>query len=331
MGKGAILSGLLHLAVVLLAVFGLPWLYDTNEELQATPVTVISEAQFAGLKNQKPPAQQKMQEQPKDREIPPAPPAPEVAQPQPEPDEPAPPEPQPAQEPAVQPEPPQQAERQQPAVQPQPPPEPPQQVVAPAPPPQPKPEPVQPPEPQVAEAQPKPVPPKKPNPPKKKDEPKKKEDTKQKAKPKDEQVASDDTSFLKDIEKKLKKNQKKSESTPQQQAALPQDNYDGPPLSEGEKDLIKQQIEENSLVDPGMPGIEGFVVEVKVVLNPDGSVQSAKADFSKSNGHPNWGIFARTCERSVQKSSPLHMPPDKPYAAWKEMTLVFHGKEMAHL
>jgi len=64
---------------------------------------------------------------------------------------------------------------------------------------------------------------------------------------------SDDASFLKDIEKKLKKNQKKSEATPQQQAALPQDNYDGPPLSEGEKDLIKQQIEENSSVDPACP------------------------------------------------------------------------------
>jgi hypothetical protein len=329
MGKGAIFSGLLHLAVVLLAIFGLPWLYDTNEELQVAPVTVISEAQFAELKNQKPPAQQRKQEQPKDKEIPPAPPAPEVAQPQPEPEEPAPPEPARAAEPAPQPQPPpepqQQAEEPPPVVQPEPPPEPQQQAVAPEPPPQPKPEPVPPPEPQVAEAQTKPVPPKKPAPPKKKD------DAKLKEKPKDEQVASDDASFLKDIEKKLKKNQKKSESTPQQQAALPQDNYDGPPLSEGEKDLIKQQIEENSLVDPGMPGIEGFIVEVKVVLNPDGTVQTAKADFSKSNGHPNWGIFARTCERSVYKSSPLRMPADKPYAAWKEMTLVFHGKEMAHL
>jgi len=59
MGKGAILSGLLHLAVLLLAVFGLPWLYDTSEVLQATPVSVISEAQFAELKNQRPPAQQR--------------------------------------------------------------------------------------------------------------------------------------------------------------------------------------------------------------------------------------------------------------------------------
>ena len=67
MGKGAILSGLLHLAVLLLAVFGLPWFYDTNEVLQATPVSVISEAQFQELQSKTPPAQQKKQEQPKDQ------------------------------------------------------------------------------------------------------------------------------------------------------------------------------------------------------------------------------------------------------------------------
>jgi outer membrane biosynthesis protein TonB len=332
MGKSAILSGLLHLAVLLLAVFGLPWLHNTNEVIEATPVTTISAAQFAQRQSKKPPAQKK-QEEPKQQEIPPAPAAPDVAQPEPDPEEPAPPEPAPAVEPAPQPppEPPQQAELPpepprppEPAVQPEPPqPEP--QVIAPEPPPQPKPEPVPAQEPQVAEAQPKPVPPKKPQPPKKKEEPKKKEQ------PKQEQVAADDTSFLKDIEKKLKKNQKKSQPQPQQQAALPPSDYDGPPLTQGEKDLIKQQIEDHTSIDPGMQGLDGFIVEVKVIMNPDGSVQSAKVDYSKSNPHPNWHIFAEACARAVNKSSPLRMPPEKPYEAWKQMTLVFHGKEMAHL
>jgi outer membrane biosynthesis protein TonB len=329
MGKGAILSGLLHLAVVLLAVFGLPWLYDTNEVLQATPVSVISEAQFAELKNQKPPAQQKKPDQPKDKEIPPAPKAPDVAQPEPEPEPPPEPEPQQAAEPPPQPqpppEPPQQAEQQQPAVQPEPPPEPPPQVVTPEPPPQPKPEPVQPPEPQVAEAQPKPVPPKKPTPPKKKDEPKKKEDTKQKE-PKEE-VALDD--FLKNVEKKLKKNQKKSQPQPQQQqAALPQDNYDGPPLSEGEKDMIREQVRANWITDGGMQGIEDMIVVLNVQMNPDGSVVSADIDRSSSNGYPTWPIFADSCRRAVLKSSPLRMPPEKPYAAWRFMKLRFSAREL---
>jgi hypothetical protein len=42
-------------------------------------------------------------------------------------------------------------------------------------------------------------------------------------------------------------------------------------------------------------------------------------------------IFAETCRRAVYKSSPLRMPPEKPYEAWKEMTLVFHWNEMARM
>ena len=326
MGKGAVLSGLLHLTVVLLAVFGLPWLYDTNEVLQLTPVSVISEAQFAELKNQKPPAQQKKPDQPKDKEIPPAPKAPDVAQPEPEPEPPPEPEPQQAAEPPPQPqpapEPPPQAEPQQPAVQPEPPPEPPQQVVTPEPPPQPKPEPVQPPEPQVAEAQPKPVPPKKPTPPKKKDEPKKKKDE-----PK-ERSLDDIIGGLVNKDKDKDRKKKPAQQQAEQQAALPQDSYDGPPVSEGEKDAIRQQIKGNWIIDIGMQGLEEMTVEVKVRMNPDGSVVSAKADPNSSNGHPNWPIYARSCENAVLKSSPLRMPPDKPYQAWATMTLVFNAREM---
>ncbi len=333
MGKSAVLSGLLHLAVVLLTVFGLPWLYDTNEVLQPTPVSVISEAQFADLKNPKPPAQQKKQEQPKEQEIPPAPPAPDVAQPEPEPEEPAPPEPappEPVAQPEPPPEPPQQAEQQQPVVQPEPPPEPPQeQVVAPEPPPEPEPQPVPPPEPQVAEAQPKPVPPKKPEPQKKKEDPKKKK-KKEKEKPKQEQVATDDISFLKDIEKKLKKNQKKSQPQ-QQQAALPPDKYDGPPLSEGEKDMIREQVRANWITDAGMQGLEDMLVVLDVQMNPDGSVVSAEIDRSSSNGNPTWPIFAESCRRAVLKSSPLRMPPEKPYAAWKTMKLRFSARDLLGL
>jgi len=316
MGKGAVFSGILHLAVLLLAVFGLPWFYDTNEVLQATPVTVISEAQLAELQSKTPPAQPKKQEHPKAQEIPPAPKAPDVAAPEPEPEPPPP-------EPAPQPQPEAKAEQeQQPVVQPDPPqPEP--QVVAPEPPPQPQPQPVPPPEPQVAEAQPKPVPPKKPKPPKK-EEPKKPE------KPKEDQVAADDTSFLKDIEKKLKKNQKKTtaQSAPEQQAERPQDNYDGPPLSEGEKDVIRQQIKQNWIIDIGMQGLEDMTVSVHVRMNPDGSVQSVTVDQGSSNGNPNWPIYAESCRRAVLKSNPLRMPQDKPYAAWATMTLDFSAREM---
>ena len=187
-------------------------------------------------------------------------------------------------------------------------------------------------EPKVAEAQPKPLPPQKPKPPKKQDPPKK-------DKPKDETAEDDTASFLQNVENKLKKNQaaaqkqQKTAASPaaQQEANLPQQDYNGPPLSEGEKDMIKEQIENNALVDPGMPGLQDAIVEVKVVVNPDGTVQSANYDPNKSNGQPNWTIFAESCRRAVFKSSPLRMPPEKPYEAWKEMTLVFHWNEMARM
>lgn len=100
---------------------------------------------------------------------------------------------------------------------------------------------------------------------------------------------------------------------------------------EAEKDTVRHQVESHMRIDPGMAGLEKFVVEIVVVMNPDGSVQSARIDPSGDNGHPNWRVFADQCLRAVLKSSPLRMPPDQPYQAWKTMTFVFHGREMSRL
>jgi hypothetical protein len=98
--------------------------------------------------------------------------------------------------------------------------------------------------------------------------------------------------------------------------------------SETNKGVVRQQIEDHLAIDPGMAGLEGFVVEIDVIMNPDGSVQSAKIEPSRDDGNPNWKQFAEACVRAVLKSSPLKMPPDKPYELWRRMTLVFHGREM---
>ena len=325
MGKGAILSGLLHLAVLLLAVFGLPWLYDTNEVLQATQISVISEAQLKELQSKVPPAQSKKQEEPKDQEIPPAPKAPDVAQPEPEPEPPPEPEPQQAAEPPPQPqpppEPPQQAEQPPPPVQPEPPPEPPKQVVAPEPPPQPKPEPVPPPQPQVAEAQPKPVPPKKPNPPKKKDEPKKPE-------PK-ERSLDDIINGLANKDKEKKK--KPAPQPPVQQAAVPPDEqYDGPPVSQSEKEAIAEQVARCWSVPLGMEGVSDMFVDIRAVFNPDGSVVSVEfADPSAVTAKgSDYHAFADSAKRAVWKCKQFKMPADKPYQSWKEITFTFNPRDM---
>jgi hypothetical protein len=100
---------------------------------------------------------------------------------------------------------------------------------------------------------------------------------------------------------------------------------------ERDKDAVRRQVEDHLRIDPGMAGLEDFIVEIDVVMNPDGSVQSAKIDSARDNSHPNWKLFAQECLRAVLGASPLKMPPDKPYEAWKTITLVFHAREMLQL
>ena len=78
-----------------------------------------------------------------------------------------------------------------------------------------------------------------------------------------------------------------------------------------------------------MDGLETMAVQIDVEMNPDGSVQAAKIDPAGDNGNPNWRQFAAACLRAVLKSSPLRMPADKPYAAWKHITLIFDAHDLA--
>lgn len=102
-------------------------------------------------------------------------------------------------------------------------------------------------------------------------------------------------------------------------------------LGEKDKDAVRAQIEANFLLDPRMAGLEEMVVVVSVSMNPDGSVASSELDPSTDNGQPNWKLFAQSCLRAVEKSSPLTMPRDLPYNAWKEITLRFEGRTMANM
>lgn len=105
-----------------------------------------------------------------------------------------------------------------------------------------------------------------------------------------------------------------------EQSAFPAQSGDEP---------VREQIQSNWVLDAGMDGLETMVVEIAVEMNPDGSVQSAKIDPSTDNGNPNWPVFAESCRRALFKSSPLRMPRDKPYEAWRRMTLRFAGKEIS--
>ena len=118
--------------------------------------------------------------------------------------------------------------------------------------------------------------------------------------------------------------QQAPDSTAAAPAADPDDSF-----SEGEKDGVRRQVEKNWIADPGLPGLETMEVLIIVEMNPDGSVQSLRYDPASIRDDPNWKLFADSCRRAIMRASPLQMPADKPYAAWKKMTLVFYGRDMA--
>jgi outer membrane biosynthesis protein TonB len=102
-------------------------------------------------------------------------------------------------------------------------------------------------------------------------------------------------------------------------------------FSQREKDGVRRQIERYWLIDPSMPGLETMEAAVIVEFNPDGSVQSARVAPTSIRHDPNWKLFAEACLRAVTRASPLKMPPDKPYAAWKTITFRFNAREMLGL
>ena len=100
-------------------------------------------------------------------------------------------------------------------------------------------------------------------------------------------------------------------------------------FSQREQDAVRRQIEDHWIIDAGMPGLEQMHVAITVDMNPNGSVQSASFDRAEIKDDPNWKLFAESCRRAIFRASPLRMPPDKPYALWKKMTLVFSARDLA--
>jgi hypothetical protein len=105
-----------------------------------------------------------------------------------------------------------------------------------------------------------------------------------------------------------------------EQSASPAQSWD---------EIVRDQIRGNWIVDAGMAGLEDMVVVIFVEMNRDGSVQSAQIDRSTARDDPNWQVFAESCRRAIFRSSPLRMPADKPYQAWKTIRLKFSGRELS--
>lgn len=98
-----------------------------------------------------------------------------------------------------------------------------------------------------------------------------------------------------------------------------------------EIDVIRRQIEACWNIPAGARNAENLIVSIRVWVNPDGTVSDAKIiDSSRMNSDPFFRSAAESALRAVlnPRCSPLQIPPKK-YDQFKELVLNFNPKEAA--
>ncbi len=285
MRKAVLLSGTLHLTVILLLVVGLPSFVSVPD---VAPPIAVELAELEDLA-QKPMPKPKPKPEPEKK-------------PEPAPE----PEPEPAQQEAKLPPP-------TPAPAPEPEPEPEEAAV-----PEPVPEPPQP------EAKPEPVEEAKQLPPEPPRKPELKVAEKKPEKPPEDRL----TSILKNVEK-LK----------QQQAAKPapseEEEFQAPRPKTSQLEInelaraIQQQMSSCWRVEPGARDADEMVVEIRVILNRDGSVrgQPLIIDRNRMASDPFYRSAAENARRAILSCQPFELPI-KRYEVWRDMTLKFDPRSM---
>jgi hypothetical protein len=104
----------------------------------------------------------------------------------------------------------------------------------------------------------------------------------------------------------------------------------GSQLTASEIDLIRQQIEQCWNVPAGARDAQDLDIEVKAVVNPDGTVQQATiVDTGRYGADPFFRAAADSAKRALlnPQCSPLRLPPDK-YEAWHNLDLFFNPKDL---
>lgn len=297
MRRGITFSSLLHLAILLLAYFGVPSLFSSEEVLERPiPVTIYTVREETVLPPpQAPEVEAEAEPEPEpepepDKEAVPIPPAPDVAhEAPPKPPEPTPSKPEPA---------PRVAEA---AAQPPPPPSIPEPSLVPPPPP---PKPVH-----LAKVKSKPEPDSilevKPTPP--------------------DPLASLLKSVMESAQKAIKLEQKQANAEPV--APPPQTStmsrVSDEPLSLSVSDAIRRQVEDNWNVPAGAADAADLTVEIRISLRSDGGVIRAVIVDQSRLTDAFYRTMAESARRAVLQASPLRdLPPEK-YEQWREITFTF--------
>ncbi len=114
--------------------------------------------------------------------------------------------------------------------------------------------------------------------------------------------------------------------------AKDEDYKPGLPMSISEKDAIKQQIMQNWDVLPGAKDAKDMVVTLRIALAPDGAVTNViivnKIRYGSDNSYR---ASVDSAIRAVYKSSPLkNLPPEKydVLDGWRNLELNFDPREM---
>ncbi len=293
MRRGMTYSTILHLTVILVAFLGIPHLMRPPVDIEEPiPVEVVTVAPKTNVpKVEAKPAEQPTP--PKKAETPPAPPLPAPPNPAPQKSE-VPPPPQPA--------------------PPAPPvPEPLVAALPPQPPPQPKPAktPEPPPEPSETRTPLVPTPPKaKPTPP--------------------PQMTVE--SILKSVEKaKPRAEPDKAEKVVKELAQAPKPVTSSLDNKLAESDIaaaVQRQMARCWNIPAGAKDAKNLVVDIHLVLNPDGTVREATVvDQARMQSDGFFRTAAESARRAIYLCQPLKLPSDK-YSVWQEMTLSFNPSQV---
>jgi outer membrane biosynthesis protein TonB len=104
----------------------------------------------------------------------------------------------------------------------------------------------------------------------------------------------------------------------------------GSQLTASEIDLIREQIARCWNVPAGARDAKDLVVEIRVVVDPDGTVRQATiVDQARFGSDPFFRAAAESARRAFfnPMCRPLRLPPEK-YAIWKDLVVDFSPKDI---
>jgi hypothetical protein len=104
----------------------------------------------------------------------------------------------------------------------------------------------------------------------------------------------------------------------------------GSQITASEVDLVREQIARCWNVPAGARDAKDLVVEIRVVVEPDGNVRQATiVDQARLASDPFFRAAAESARRAFFNPlcRPLHLPPDK-YAIWKDLVVDFSPKDI---